>query len=500
MKRTAKVGILVFLMACFILGNPVVAYGALPYNTYTYDYKGRSILSPAAYLPAEIIDGERLEVGAFKDPEDMFMAENGDIYILDSGNNRLILFDSDWNVIRCIEKFDNNGKNDSFGNPQGLFVSDQGIIYVADTDKNRIVKLDRDGNFLCEYGPPKSEIIPEDFIYNPTKLAVDKAGRMYVVARTVNNGVMELDSGGNFIGYMGAPRVSPNVWDFFWKRISTREQRRRMEKFVPTEYNNISIDQEGFIYATTSAIDADELLVTINNRVMDGKVSPIKRLNPTGEDVLRRRGYFPPVGDVNMSFIGSFIGPSAIIDVAVWDCGMYSLLDARRGRIFTYDSDGNLLFAFGGIGIQRGIFKTPIALETKEDRIFVLDKALNRITVFDTTEYGRCVIDAVKYHYKGRYEESTAMWKEVLKYNSNADLAYTGIGKTLLRQDEYGLAMKYFKLAFNKSYYAKAFKLYRKEIVKKYFPIIIAAIALIFYGFFRFRRVVKNFYGREVGA
>jgi hypothetical protein len=42
--------------------------------------------------------------------------------------------------------------------------------------------------------------------------------------------------------------------------------------------------------------------------------------------------------------------------------GMWSVVDSKRGKIYTYDSEGNLLFAFGDTGEQLGHLKTPTAI------------------------------------------------------------------------------------------------------------------------------------------
>lgn len=54
-----------------------------------------------------------------------------------------------------------------------------------------------------------------------------------------------------------------------------------------------------------------------------------------------------------------YSGASRIIDVVVREKGIYSVIDSTRGRIFTYDHEGNLLYIFGGIGSQEGTFDTP---------------------------------------------------------------------------------------------------------------------------------------------
>lgn len=62
---------------------------------------------------------------------------------------------------------------------------------------------------------------------------------------------------------------SPDLWeptkvtydfaDYIWKRLATEEQRAQMESFVPTEYDNIYMDHEGFIYAVNGNASDDDL-------------------------------------------------------------------------------------------------------------------------------------------------------------------------------------------------------------------------------------------------
>ena len=60
--------------------------------------------------------------------------------------------------------------------------------------------------------------------------------------------------------------------------------------------------------------------------------------------------------------------------------------------------------------------------------------------------------------------------------NANLEFAYAGIGKALLRQGEYSEAMKYFKQSKDQPEYSKAFLLYRKEVLREYFPAIMTGI------------------------
>jgi sugar lactone lactonase YvrE len=359
--------ICLLIIMLILLANVSISHAFTPYHSYTYTYWGQPVPAPQAYVPVRSIDGKQLGVGSFNAPSHLFVDAKEDIYIVDSGNNRIVVVDKNWNVKNVIDEF---GNWDTFDNPQGVFVTDEGSIYVADTNNNRIIELDNDGNLIREIGPPESDIIPEDFIYRPTKLVMDKAYRIYVVAQGVNQGVIELDGDGVFRGYMGAPRVVPNMVDYLWRYFSTREQRARMQVFIPTEYNNLYIDDEGFIYATTSALPQAQIEGAIASRSRTGDVAPVKRLNLTGDDVLRRTGFYPPVGEIRLAYYGSITGHSMLTDITVDENGIYSVLDIRRGRVFTYDPDGNLLFVFGGRGNQMGTFRSAVAIERLGNEIF----------------------------------------------------------------------------------------------------------------------------------
>ena len=45
-------------------------------------------------------------------------------------------------------------------------------------------------------------------------------------------------------------------------------------------------------------------------------------------------------------------GPSTVVDVAITENGTWSLIDTKRSKVFTYDRNGNMLYAFGDFGDQ----------------------------------------------------------------------------------------------------------------------------------------------------
>lgn len=116
--------------------------------------------------------------------------------------------------------------------------------------------------------------------------------------------------------------------------------------FIPTEYSGMDIDEAGFIYTTVATNTDSDMLRFIENG--DGELAPIRRLNSKGKDVLLRIGKLPPAGDIQFPMTATRAGnASRFIDIAVQDNGLYSALDSTRSRVFTYSSDGDLLYVFG---------------------------------------------------------------------------------------------------------------------------------------------------------
>lgn len=54
--------------------------------------------------------------------------------------------------------------------------------------------------------------------------------------------------------------------------------------------------------------------------------------------------------------------------------GIYASIDTEKGRVFVYDSEGNMIYCFGGIGTQNGTFYSPSAIEFVGDKLLVTDR------------------------------------------------------------------------------------------------------------------------------
>ncbi|WP_058302663.1 NHL repeat-containing protein [Gorillibacterium timonense] len=476
MQLTAKKWLLSMAAASLLFtagAVPAQAASKAPYESYNYGYYIEALPAPAAYLPSFSLSGDDLGIGSFVEPNDLYTTEAGVTYLLDSGNARIVIIGADWKLIKEITGFDNNGKADGFKKPSGIFVDQDGDLYVADTDNQRVVVLDPDGKLVKIVQEPKSDILAEGFKFVPLKVTVDKAKRIFVVAQGVYEGIMQFDEKGEFLGYAGTIKVQRDYGDYIWRRLSTKAQKAQMTLFIPTEFSNLDIDHKGFVYATN--IDT-------------GSEQPIKRLNPSGADVLKRYGYFAVAGDV---YYRRAVGPSKFVDIKVLGDGMYSALDSTQGRVFTYDNEGDLLYVFGGKGNQLGTLKTPVAVEKSGESMIVLDRGKSNLVVYEPTIFGKHVNEAIKHHYAGDDGEAVASWQEVLKLNANYDIAYNGIGKAKLLEKDNKKAMEYFKLGMDRKNYSVAFKRYRTEVLKENFGTYMTVFIVLVVGILIARPLLK---------
>ncbi|MBP5208831.1 MAG: YIP1 family protein [Clostridia bacterium] len=464
------------------------------YKTYTYDINGDYMESPDAYVPSETVDSESMGISpALENPTDIFVDDKQNVYIADAGNNRIVVLNKRFKLRYYIEKFTNSqGIPDTFNNPQGVFVTETNI-YVCDTDNNRIVVFDRDARFVRVVEKPVADEISVDDLYRPKAVAVDRSGRMYVVSASTYQGIIAMDGDGVFQGFIGAQKTSLSAWEIFWLRFQTQEQRDQKLQNVSTEYENITIDDDGMIYVTNINIKDSDQQGAITGKSITGEFAPVKKLNTQGNEILKRNGFFPPSGEVRINWSAStstnIYGPSKIVDVALGPQGTWSIIDKTRSKVFTYDENGSLLFIFGDQGSQLGNMETVSGVVYMGNDLLILDNTADNITVFKRTEYGDILISALENQKNLNYDEAADDWRGILMRNNNFDEAYVGIGKSYYREGDYQSAMKMYEAAYETSNYSTAFKQYRKDWVAKYalvVPLVVVVVIVGLYFFFRF--------------
>jgi len=486
MKKTAGLLMILMLLITVSAGyaddsNSMKEDGFSTSYSYNYDYWGDVQMTPDPYRVLTVIDSsslglEQLDNLSINNPQGLF-ARGGDVYVADTGNNRILQLNLDGEKVtltRIITEI-SGAEPATLNGPTDLFADEEGNIYIADYNNHRVIMANKDLNLMKEFRKPTDATFNQSSEFLPSKIAVDVAGRVYVLATNVNKGFMKYESDTSFTGYIGANPVKIDMADYIWKRyFMSREQRAASESFVPTEYENLYIDEKGFIYATNTVFSEWEL--------KSDTAKPIRRLNGVGNDILIKNDRYPPIGDLYWKSESIQYGPSKLTDITALDNEIYVAVDKIRGRLFGYDSQGVMLWAFGTKGNADGAFNRPTALDHIGYDLLVLDGLKNSVTVFTPTEYGQLIYDATDTYLDGDYDRSAELWQEVMKLNANYPLAFRGLGRSMLRQEKYLEAMDYFERAHDRDDYGRAFKQYRKIWIEKnvlWVVLILAVLLLI---------------------
>ena len=474
-KNLARIAALVMVLV--LAAAPCGALAEASY-TYIYDFWGEYQECPDAYSVDTVLTSSDLGLEVpMKNPNGLYIKDDL-IYVMDTGNDRIIEFKrtarEKLEVVRIIDSFNGPVAVTTLSGPTDMAISEEGNIFIADKGNARILKLDKDLNYILEFVKPDDPTLDADLVFAPSKIVIDTAERVYCVASGINKGLVKFENDAVFSGFVGAIPVTYELWDYLWKRFASQEQRELMVSFVPTEYDNLYMDKEGFIYTVQDGQDELDL--------RNGKANPVRKLNLIGSDILIRNGYeeVPIIGDIYFGSGGGYSGPSLLTDITVFDNDIYCALDKNRGRVFAYDDQGRMVFAFGGNGNMDGYFRAPVAIDHMGYDLFVLDRLDCAITVFSPTDFAKNIYLAVDQFDEGLYDEAGASWQRVMDIDGNYALAYIGIGRSLLRQKRYKEAMEYFKLKYDPENYSKAFKQYRKQWVEENILYVILVIVLLF--------------------
>ena len=495
-KKLAK--ILILSLVFIMLFGTVYSSAFESYDTYTYSIDGEPLKSPTAYAANTTLTstdmglvGGKFGNVALKDAADVFADDQSNVYIADSGNDRVVVLNKYYAATNIISEYvDENGESQKLKGPKGVYVTDpsktadgKSYVYICDTGNSRIVIFDREYNYVRTIVKPESALLkPEAFV--PAAIAVDIYGRIFVVSSTCFEGVIVMSSEGDFTGFIGAQKVTYSLIQMIWRKFQTEEQRNKQTSNISVSYNNITVDDDGFVYVTNNNLDSAKQFAAIKSKAPD--FSPIKKLNSAGNEIMKRNGFFDPGGEVAVSTMSTGLGVSSIVDVAIGSEKSWSILDDKRSKIFTYDQNGNLLFAFGDKGTQlgNGYKLVGITYHNVDGRnnLIALDSTTsgNKLAVYSPTEYCDVIMSALHNENEHNYSESIQYWEEVLTRNNNFDLAYIGIGRALYNQGKYKEAMDMLASAYETKSYSDAFAEVRKEILGwALIPLLIVIIAVL---------------------
>jgi tripartite motif-containing protein 71 len=125
--------------------------------------------------------------GAFDHPDALAVAPSGNVYVADTGNDRVVELSP---AGAAIGEWGSKGTADGrFRSPTGIAVDAAGDVYVVDSEDNRVEVFEADGRFLARWGLRGTA--PGE-LSQPSAIAVDCNGDVYV-ADTNNNRVERFD-------------------------------------------------------------------------------------------------------------------------------------------------------------------------------------------------------------------------------------------------------------------------------------------------------------------
>ncbi|MBN1219786.1 MAG: TIGR03663 family protein [Anaerolineae bacterium] len=272
--------------------------------------------------------------GQFVTPRNVAVAPDGRIYVADSGNHRIQVFDSNGNF---LFKWGSQGNGPGqLNEPWGLAVAADGTVFVADTWNHRIQKFSANGEPLGSFGAfanvqsdPQAE--PGTF-WGPRDIAIDATGNLYVTD-TGNKRIQKFTPAGQFMQAWGGGGIVPGTFE---------------------EPVGIDIDSQGNFYV------AD----TWNRRIQkfDPDFNPLTQWEVVG---------WESEGVVNKPYL------------AIDDQDRVFITDPEGYRVIAYDNSGQVIVTWGQYGQDRASFALPVGLDfDPQGNLLVADSDNNRVMKF----------------------------------------------------------------------------------------------------------------------
>ena len=412
-----------WLLLILLLTSCLTAQAATPYRTFSLGSGMREVETQTAYEPIRAMT--RFGDETLKSPTDLRMGPDGNLYIADNGNKRVVVVTKEGELVKIIGL---NAKGKAIcKSVKGVYVDNDLNVYVADENGRMVYVFSPEGEIIREYGKPTHQLFGDKSAYKPTKIVLDKRGNLYIASNGNTNGIVQISpvGEGEFLGYYGANNSNVSFLTLI-KDALFKNNSLIMGDIVPVSVTNLCIDQKGMVYTVTET----------------GDMTSLRRLNVAGRNTME-----PDYITSGNSAVA--VNASASVFTAT-----------KSGYITEYTSEGAMLFTFGAFdaGDQRiGMFKSVTGLVVDDDyTLYVLDESLGSIQVLQPTEFADLVHHAFTLFQEGKYAASKEPWTEVLRMNSMFNYASTGLGEALYREGNFKEAMVAFRNGGEKQGYSDA--------------------------------------------
>ena len=276
--------------------------------------------------------------------------QQGSLFVVDNGNNRIQKFDNAGNFIILWGNF--GSANANFHNPTGMACDGKGDVWVVDTNNHRVQKFDgKLGGYMMKFG---SRGNGEGQFNAPWGIAVDRVrGYLYVVD-SANFRVQKFDMTGEFIMAWGS--FGNGDGQFYFPR-------------------GVAVDQEdGSVYVVDMG----------NHRIQ--KFDTSTNVLP---QLLTKWGGSSAAGHASSPLAqeaGQLRSPWGI---TVDGAGDVYVTDTGNHRIEKFDREGNFITQWGGFGNGDGQFNFPYGISVDaRGSVFVVDSGNTRVQQFMPAEEG----------------------------------------------------------------------------------------------------------------
>lgn len=470
------ISLIISILIVLSISIIVSAQDSLPTDTFTHwtmsDGQKKAVAMPPLYEADSVISARSLGFDKdFGNIEFVTFDRQGDAYILtDAG--RILRLNSNYELICDYKITDRSGNPVDFTGAKGIYVYSEAELYIADTAHARVLYC-VDGVVQKEILLPKTALIPDNFVFKPTRIVRNAQGYLYVLSEGSYYGAILYNPNGEFSGFFGSNTVKGNILsslEYLWDRLTMNDVKRaQVSKTLPFQFSDICLDEKGFVYTSTG----------LNS---DDSVGQIRMLSPGGDGILSGAESFnfgetDKVVRMDNEIRQNFTGIQSDGN------GLIYALDSGFGLIYIYDTEGNIVAAFGGgvgQGKQTGVFSAANSIAVNGSRIMVSDSLRGTVTFFERTEYGEILCTAQELTMNSNYNAARPLWNKVLEFDPVNRMALLGLAKATYQSGEYSEAMYYAKECNNAELYSQARQKLQNEFISRNFVwLFLLVIALV---------------------
>ena len=317
--------------------------------------------------------------GQFNEPMDVAVTPEGNIWVTDALNHRVQEFSSAGTYLR---QFGSEGTGaGQFVEPAGITVTPSGNVWVTDARYYRVEEFSSTGAYIRQVGTPGSGNAQ---FGSPTGIASDSYGDVWVADES-DNRVQELSPTGEYIRqagsegtgrgqFKGAAGVAVDSTGEVWvaDRFGDRIEGFNARGEYLTQYGSEGSTNGKFAGPRALAVAGSGAIY-----VVDLENQRIQELSPTTSTF----SYYAKFGSSG-SGSGQFKYPHG---AALDSSGNLWVADTGNNRVSEFTAAGSFIRQFGTAGTSNGQFNEPMDVAvTPEGNIWVTDALNHRVQEFSS--------------------------------------------------------------------------------------------------------------------